>query len=192
MSLPDIWLIRHGHTEWSRTGRHTGVTDVPLLPEGETAARRLAPVLAKEHFVLVLTSPMRRARTTAAQAGFTNAIVDGDLCEWNYGELEGITTSEIHSRGGVFADWRIWTGPVPGGETMGQVETRMRRVLARSEAADGTVLLFGHGHSLRVLTALALELDPRDGARFALDPATVNVIGTENGLRALRHWNAPE
>lgn len=192
MTRPDVWLVRHGQTEWSETGRHTSITDLPLLPAGEAAARRLAPLLARQRFALVLTSPMQRARATAALAGFPDAIVDDDLREWNYGELEGVTTADIQGRGGAFANWRIWTGPVPGGETAEQVETRARRLLARADAADGDALFFGHGHALRVLTAVALELDPRDGARFALDTATINVIGTENGLRALRRWNAGE
>lgn len=192
MTRPDVWLVRHGQTEWSESGRHTSFTDLPLLPAGEAAARRLAPVLARQRFALVLTSPMRRARETATLAGFPDAIVDDDLREWNYGELEGVTSAQIQARGGAFANWRIWTGPVPGGETAEQVETRTRRLLARADTAEGGVLFFGHGHALRVLTAVALELDPRDGARFALDPATINVIGTQNGLRALSRWNAGE
>jgi probable phosphoglycerate mutase len=192
MTRPDVWLVRHGQTEWSASGRHTSVTDLPLLPAGEAAARRLAPLLTRHRFALVMTSPMKRARATAALAGFPGAMVDDDLCEWNYGDLEGMTSAQIHAQGGAFANWRIWTGPVPGGETAAQVEARACRLLARADAAEGDVLFFGHGHALRVFTAVALELDPRDGARFTLDTATINVVGTENGLRALSRWNVRE
>jgi broad specificity phosphatase PhoE len=140
-------------------------------------------------FGLVLTSPMARARATAARAGFPDAVVDDDLREWDYGELEGLTTTEIRARGGDFDDWTIWRGPVPGGETIGEVAARAGRVLARVEATAGDVLCFGHGHAARVLAAVALELGPGAGARLVLDPATISVVGSEHGLRALRAWN---
>jgi probable phosphoglycerate mutase len=186
----ELWIVRHGETEWSATGRHTSTTDVPLTDAGRAAATELAPVLARHRFGLVLTSPLVRARDTAAAAGFGDARVDDDLCEWDYGELEGITTPDIRSRGGAFADWTIWRGPVPGGETIDQVAARARRVTALVVSADGDVLCFGHGHASRVLVAVALELDPCAGARFVLDPARISIVGSEHDERALFAWNA--
>jgi probable phosphoglycerate mutase len=187
----DLWIIRHGETEWSATGRHTSRTDVPLTDAGLVAARSLEPALARHRFALASTSPLQRARTTAALAGFPDAVVDDDLREWDYGELEGLTTPEIRARGGDFAHWTIWRGPVPGGETIDEVAARARRVLERAAHAGGDVVLFGHGHASRVLVAVALELAPVEGARFVLDPATISVVGSERDERALRVWNAP-
>jgi broad specificity phosphatase PhoE len=187
--LNQLWLVRHGSTEWSASGRHTSRTEVRLTDEGRAEARALARPLASHPFALVLTSPRARARETAALAGFANAPVDDDLAEWDYGELEGLTTPEIRARGGEWHSWTIFTGAVPGGETLDAVAARARRVLARVDDAAGDVLCFGHGHMSRVLTAVALGLDPHDGARFALDPATVNVVGHERELRALVRWN---
>src|SRR5436305_7695198 len=189
--MNEIWIVRHGETEWSASGRHTGRTDVPLTAQGRAAATALAPILARHDFALVLSSPMARARDTASAAGFSDVSVDNDLLEWDYGEFEGITTSEIRARGGAFAQWTVWRGPVPGGESIDEVAVRVRRVLERVAAAEGDVLCFGHGHASRVLTAVALELDPRAGARFVLDAATVNVLGSEREDRALRLWNVP-
>jgi broad specificity phosphatase PhoE len=186
---PDIWLVRHGPTEWSAQGRHTSRTDVALTEAGVSEAGALAPVLAAHDFALVLTSPMTRARDSARLAGFPGAEVDPDLREFDYGEIEGLTTDELRARGGEWSTWTVWTGSLPGGETPAGVGVRARRVLARAEAAAGDVLLFGHGHQLRILTAVALGLDPGAGARFMLDPATVSIIGTEHELRALRVWN---
>jgi broad specificity phosphatase PhoE len=186
---PDVWLIRHGQTEWSANGRHTSRTDVPLTAEGEAAAVALASTLAGHEFALVLASPAARTRDTARLAGFPDAEVDPDLAEWDYGEIEGLTTTEIRSRGPEWAHWTVWTGPLPGGETIAGVGARARRVWARVEAAPGDVLLFGHGHQLRILAAVALDLDPAAGARFLLDPAKVSIIGAEHDLRALRVWN---
>jgi broad specificity phosphatase PhoE len=184
-----LFVVRHAATEWSASGRHTSFTDVALTDEGRAAAAALGPVLAREKFALVLTSPRARARDTAALAGFASAEVDDDLVEWNYGELEGQTTQQIHERGGEWRDWTIFTGAVPGGETIEQVAARARRVLARVEAAAGDVCCFGHGHMLRVLTSVALGLVPQAGARFALQPATVNVLAYEHDARALFAWN---
>ena len=186
---PDIWLVRHGPTEWSAQGRHTSRTDVPLTAAGEKAADALAPVLAAQHFALVLASPMTRALDTARRAGFASPEVDPDLREWDYGEVEGLTTAELRARGGEWSTWTVWTGALPGGETPADVGARAQRVLARAETAAGDVLLFGHGHQLRIFTAVALGLDPYAGARFMLDPATVSIIGTEHEVRALRVWN---
>ena len=188
--MNELWIVRHAETEWSASGRHTSFTEVPLTEAGRAAAAALAPALARHRFGLVLTSPRLRARDTAAAAGFPDAVVDDDLCEWNYGELEGLTTAEIRARGGAFDGWSIWRGPVPGGETIAQVSARAERVLERVAGAHGDVLCFGHGHASRVLVAVALHLDPRAGARFALDPATVNAVGSEHEERALLAWNA--
>ena len=185
-----LWIIRHAETEWSVEGRHTSRTDVPLTDAGRAAATGLAATLAHHRFALVLTSPMTRARDTAAAAGFADAVAVDDLREWDYGELEGLSTPEIQARGGAFAGWSIWRGPVPGGEAIADVEARAHRVLDRVAAAAGDVLCFGHGHASRVLVAVALGLDPHSGARFALDPATIGVVGSEHDERALRVWNA--
>ena len=186
---PDVWLIRHGQTEWSAGGRHTSRTDVPLTVDGEAEARALAPVLAAHDFALVLTSPARRARDTARLAGFPGAEVVPDLREFDYGDIEGLTTEEVRSRGPEWADWTVWNGLCPGGESCAEVGIRVGRVLARIETVPGDVLLFAHAHLLRILTAVALALAPEVGARFLLDPANVSIIGTEHELRALRVWN---
>jgi probable phosphoglycerate mutase len=187
--MNELWIVRHAETEWSASGRHTSRTDVPLTEPGRAAAAALAPVLARHSFGLVLTSPAARSRDTAAAAGFAGARVDDDLREWDYGELEGLTTPGIRSRGGAFEGWTIWRGPVPGGETIGEVAARAGRVLGLVAAAGGDVLCFGHGHASRVLVAMALDLDPHAGARFALEPAAIGVVGSEREERALRAWN---
>src|SRR5579862_5127448 len=185
----DIWLVRHGQTEWSESLRHTGRTDVPLTAAGRDAAISLVPVLSAHAFALVLVSPASRALDTARLAGFAGAEVDPDLRERDYGELEGLTTAQIRDRGPDWSGWTVWRGPVPGGESLAEVAVRANRLLARAEAASGDVLLFGHGHQLRILAAVALELDPVVAERLVLDPATVSVIGSERELRAIRVWN---
>jgi len=184
---PQLWLIRHGATEWSENGRHTSYTDLPLLPAGEAAARSLAPRLADHRFALVLTSPRQRARETARLAGFPDAEVDDDLVEWNYGECEGMTTAQLRQ---AQPGWSVWTAAIPGGETAADVAARVRRVIARCAAAPGDALLFAHAHVLRVLTAVYLRFPPEAGAQFALDTATINVLGHEREEETLRHWNA--
>jgi probable phosphoglycerate mutase len=187
---PQLWLVRHAETEWSASGRHTSRTEVALSDAGREAARALARVLAPRGFARVLVSPRARAQETAELAGFADPEVDANLAEWDYGELEGLTTSEIRARGGDWSSWTIWTGAVPGGETIAQVAARATEVLARIDRAAGDVLCFGHGHMSRVLTAVALGLAPDAGRHLALDPATVNVVGHEHEWRALRIWNA--
>ena len=184
-----VFAVRHGATPWSESGRHTSFSEIELTDDGRAQAKTLAPLLARERFALVLTSPRTRARDTAALAGFPNAEIDDDLAEWNYGELEGLTSDQIHARGGTWTDWTIFTGKVPGGETLEQVAERARRVLARVDAAGGDVCCFGHGHMLRVFTAVALSFDPDAGAHLALEPATVNIVGWEHTSRALYAWN---
>jgi probable phosphoglycerate mutase len=188
---PDIWLVRHGETAWSASLRHTGRTDVALTDAGRAAAAALAPRLYGQAFALVCSSPASRSQETARLAGFPEPVVDEDLREREYGEFEGLTTEEIRARGPGWRDWNVWTGELPGGETPAAVGERARRVLERADAAGGDVLLFGHGHQMRILAAVALDLDPACGARFILDPAHFSVIGHEREVRALRRWNEP-
>jgi broad specificity phosphatase PhoE len=185
----DIWIVRHGPTEWSESGRHTGRTDVPLSDAGRAAASALAPLLAVHDFALVCSSPASRALETARLAGFANSEIDPDLWEWDYGDFEGLTTAEIRPRGPEWADWTVWRGPIPNGERLEQVARRAARVITRADSAAGDVLLFGHAHQLRVLTAVALELGARAGSRLALDPASISVLGREHESRVLRTWN---
>lgn len=186
--MNEIWLVRHGATEWSTSGRHTGRTDVPLLPEGRARAALLAPVLGAQAFALVLTSPLARASDTATLAGFGDAERCADLAEWDYGDVEGRTTDEMREQ---YPRWTVWDGPIPNGELIDDVAMRARRVLARADGAAGDVLLFAHGHVLRILTAIALELEPLEARRFSLAPATISVLSDERGTRAVERWNAP-
>lgn len=186
---PAVWLVRHGETEWSAALRHTGRTDVDLTDAGRAASAALRPLLADRAFALVLTSPATRARETARLAGFPDARPDPDLRERDYGEFEGLTTDEIRARGPGWHDWSVWTGVLPGGESLEAVAERARRVLGCADAAAGDVLVFGHGHQLRILAAVALELDPRVAARFLLDAASWSVLAWEREVRAVRTWN---
>ena len=184
----EVWLVRHGETEWSRSGRHTSTTDLPLLPDGERVARGLRDRLAGREFALVLTSPRERARRTADLAGFADAEVDADLVEWTYGDYEGVTTPEIR-RTVPGLDGLV--GAVPRtGRAPEQVSTRLDRVVARARGAGGPVLLFGHGHALRVLTARWLDLPVTDGRLFRLDTATVSVLGHERESPVVLRWNS--
>jgi broad specificity phosphatase PhoE len=184
---PDVWLARHGETDWSAAGRHTGRTDIPLNEIGREAARQLAGVLADQHFDLVLTSPLQRARETCELAGFADrAEVDSDLREWDYGDYEGITTAQIREgRPG----WSVFEDGCPGGETLAEVSARADRVIDRLRAQDGRALLFGHGHSLRVLGARWIELPPTNAARLALATASVSVLGWDHETAAITSWN---
>jgi broad specificity phosphatase PhoE len=183
----EVWLVRHGETEWSRDGRHTSTTDLPLTDEGRRVAETLHDRLAHEAFALVLTSPRRRARDTADLAGRDDAQVDDDLVEWDYGDFEGRTSEEIRE---TYPGWTIWQGPVPGGETADQVSARLDRVVGRCRATEGRVLLFGHGHALRALAARWLELPVTDGRHLRLDTATVSVLGWERETPVVLRWNA--
>ncbi|NYG55237.1 histidine phosphatase family protein [Nocardioides perillae] len=182
----ELWLVRHGQTEWSRDGRHTSVTDLPLLPEGEEVARSLAPRLDRR-FAQVLTSPRQRARRTAELAGHPGAEVDDDLVEWGYGDYEGVTTAEIRES---VPGWSVWTHAVPGGEDATAVGARLDRVVARARAADGDTLVFAHGHSLRALAARWLGLPVSEGRLLRLDTATVSVLGHERDTPVVLRWNA--
>ncbi len=187
--LPRVFLIRHGETEWSLSGQHTGVTDIPLTENGRNVARRLAPALAKERFALVLSSPRQRSLETARIAGFGERVqIDPDLSEWDYGEYEALTTPQIRER---VPGWTVFTHPCPGGETAEQVAARADRVLARAAAAGGDVALFSHGHMGRVLGVRWLGLPPSEGRHFLLGTATLNVLGHERTTPAIAIWNAP-
>lgn len=184
---PELWLVRHGETEWSRDHRHTSHTDLDLLPTGVDAARRLEPRLADVGFDLVLTSPMRRARHTAALAGFPAAEVVEDAREWDYGVHEGVTTEEIRRS---VPEWSVWRHGAPGGELPGEVAARVDRVIDRVLGSGAErALLVAHGHLLRVLTARWLEQAPEQGARYRLDTATVSVLGWERDTRVILRWN---
>ncbi|WP_435743073.1 histidine phosphatase family protein [Nocardioides sp. SYSU DS0663] len=185
--MNELWLVRHGQTEWSRDHRHTSVTDLPLLPEGEEVARSLRGRLDPAQFQQVLTSPRLRARHTAELAGFPDAEVDEDLVEWAYGDYEGITTAEIRE---TVPGWTVWTHETPGGESADQVAERLDRVVARARAVPGRTLVFAHGHSLRALAARWLGLPAREGRLLRLGTATVSVLGWERETPVVERWNA--
>lgn len=182
-----LWLIRHGETEWSLSGAHTGRTDLPLTKRGEERAAAVGQFLKSRQFALVLTSPLARARETSRIAGYGEvARIDPDLKEWDYGEYEGRTTDEIRKGR---PDWSLWRDGVPGGETIEQVADRARRVIARAQRAPGDVALFAHGHILRILTACWLDLPPDAARLFALSTATVSTLGYEHETRVITSWN---
>ena len=192
--MGELILLRHGETEWSGAGQHTGRTDLPLTPHGEAAAKALEPLLSRRDIVAVFTSPARRAVTTAAFAGLSNAQPDPDLWEWDYGGYEGLTTPQIQE---TRPGWYLWRdGVIPGnaahpGETIEQVAQRTERVLARATPllAGGNVALVAHGHVLRVLTACYLRQPPAEGRLFRLDTGTVSTLGTEHTEPVITSWN---
>ena len=183
-----IWLVRHGETDWARLGRHTGRTDIPLTPAGRDQALALGSHLAGRTFQLVLTSPLSRAAETAALAGFPDAAQDPDLMEWDYGALEGRTSADIR---GEFEGWTIWTGPWPGAETTDEVGVRADRVIARclEPSVTGDCLLFAHGHLLRILAARWLRQPAIGGSMFALGTATVGILGWDRLNPVIETWN---
>jgi probable phosphoglycerate mutase len=182
-----IWLVRHGETEWSRAGKHTSRTDMPLTETGQRQARALGQRLAGCSFALVLTSPMSRARETCRLAGYGDvAQVTDDLHEWNYGIYEGRSTPEIRKEQ---PGWSIWTTAVTGGESLEQVGERVLRVVDRAVAAEGDVALFAHAHVLRILAARWLGLPAAGGRLFALGAAAISVLGWDHDTRALDVWN---
>lgn len=184
----DVWLVRHGETQWARDGRHTSTTDVPLTPLGEAQARALRERLAQESFALVLTSPRIRARRTAELAGVPDAVVEDDLAEWAYGDYEGLTSARIHE---TDPDWTIWTHGGPGGESPDDMTRRLDRLIERIRATDGPVLCFGHGHAFRALGARWIGQPVALGASLALDPGATCVLGTDRGVAQLCAWNIP-
>ena len=188
MSGPErILLVRHGETEWSASGQHTGRTDLPLVEAGREQARALAPALRSRGFTCVLSSPLKRALDTCRLTGFGDTVeLRDDLCEWDYGEYEGLTTPQIREQR---PDWNLWRDGCPGGETPEQVSARADRLLTSLAEADGEVLMFGHGHILRVLSARWLEMPVSAGARLALNAGALSVLGHERETRVLERWN---
>jgi broad specificity phosphatase PhoE len=185
----EIVLARHGETEWSRDGRHTGRTDIPLTETGRRQAEQLRDALAEWSFERVLSSPLERALETCRLAGLGEACqTSDDLLEWDYGEYEGITTPEIRKSR---PDWYLWRDGCPGGEQPEDVERRVDRVIAAIEDAEGDVALFAHGHVLRVLAARWIGLGPEGGALLALGTGTLSALGYERETRVIRRWNAP-
>ncbi|HEY7489273.1 MAG TPA: histidine phosphatase family protein [Streptosporangiaceae bacterium] len=192
--MGELIILRHGETEWSRSGRHTGRTDVPLTPRGEDQARALAPLVRRPQPVQVVTSPASRARRTAELAGLDDARIDPDLWEWDYGGYEGRTTADIRKER---PGWYLWEdGVVPGdaehpGETVEQVGKRVDAALARVVPllADGDVILVAHGHLLRVLAARRLGLEPAAGRLFKLETGTVSALGAEHDRPVVLYWN---
>ena len=183
-----VWLVRHAETEWSRSGRHTGRTDVPLTEAGRELARRLGARLAGHAFPLVLVSPLDRARETARLAGLGDACeVREDLLEWDYGDYEGITTAEIRE---TRPDWYLWRDGVPNGETADEVGARCDRVIEEILGVEGDVAVFAHGHVLRALGARWVEEPVGFGGRLYLTTGAVSVLGFEREVRVLRSWNA--
>jgi len=191
--VTELWLIRHGETEWSAAGKHTSRTDVPLTELGRERAAELGKYLAGTTFRAVLRSPMLRARETCEIAGFGDvAVVDEGLREWDYGVYEGKTSKEIQAE---IPGWSVWTNPIIGGETVEQVGTRADGVIARALAAGdeadgaGKVALFGHAHILRILAARWIGLDACGGSLFALGTGSVSVLGWERETRVIERWN---
>ena len=183
-----VVLVRHGETEWSRAGKHTGRTDVPLAERGKEQARAVGEALKTYRFAVVLTSPLVRAVETCRLAGFDAAVETENLEEWDYGAYEGRTTAEIREER---PGWTVWRDGVPDGETVDQVGERADRVIAELRSADGDVALFAHGHVLRILAARWLGLEPIGGRLFALDPGTISVLGYERETPVIRLWNQP-
>ena len=187
MAEAEVWLVRHGETEWSRSGQHTGVTDLPLTPAGEEAARSLRARLESVGFDLVLSSPLQRARRTAELAGVEGAEQEPDLVEWNYGDYEGRTTADIRTER---ADWSIWTDGAPGGESPEQLRQRVDRVVDRLRAVEGRALLVAHGHVLRALAARWIGAAVGLGVHLPLETARIGMLGYDRGVPTLERWNA--
>ena len=185
-----IVVVRHGETAWSREKRHTGRTDLPLTPEGREQARTLVAPLGGLDVAAVFVSPLKRARQTCDIAGFGDrAVVDPDLVEWDYGEYDGLTSNEIRAQR---PGWTLFRDGVVGGETIDEVADRARRVIARVRTIDGDVLLFGHGHQLRILTALWLEFPAAAAQHLQLATAAPSTLGFEHEWTALLSWNGLE
>ena len=185
----NVFAIRHGETEWSLSGQHTGTTDIPLTDKGRPLAERMRPALAREAFALVLCSPMQRSRETCALTGLGDkAVIDADLAEWNYGQYEGLTPKQIQERR---PGWLIFRDGCPGGESPEQVGVRVDRVIERARAAQGDVALFAHGHVLRVLAARWIGQPAGSGQHFLLDTGTLCILGYYHDIPAVKVWNGP-
>jgi probable phosphoglycerate mutase len=182
----EVWLVRHGETEWSRDHKHTSFTDLPLTDSGVDTAKKLAPRLGDTRFDRVLTSPRQRARRTAELAGFDDAEVDEDLVEWGYGDYEGITTEQIRE---TVPGWTVWTHESPGGESAAAVTNRLDRVVVKLRGTTGRSLVFGHGHALRALAARWIEQPVDEGRFLRLDTATVCTLGYERETPVILRWN---
>lgn len=186
MSL-EVWLVRHGETEWSLTGQHSGRHDLPLTENGEKEAVAAGRLLNGLAFDGVFCSTLQRARRTCEIAGYAGvAAFDPDFQEWDYGECTSFTQEQIRGR---FPGWTIWDGPVPGGETIEEIAARARRVVDRVRRFEGRVLVFAHGHFLRVFTTQWLGLPPQAGRHFALDTASASILGEDAGAPAILAWN---
>jgi broad specificity phosphatase PhoE len=182
-----LWLIRHGETEWSLSGAHTGLTDIPLTAAGEEQARGIRDKLSGVQFAMVLTSPLQRARRTSELAGFgAQAQVEPNLVEWDYGDYEGLKTVDIRKER---PGWYLFRDGVPGGENAEQVGARADKVILRALSAEGNTALFGHGHILRVLAARWLQLPPENGKHLVLGTAGIATLGFEHGTRVIERWN---
>jgi broad specificity phosphatase PhoE len=191
MTIPthQVFLVRHGETEWSLNGRHTGITDIPLTDHGRQVAKLLRPILAKESFSLALTSPLQRARETCRLAGFEDVgHIEPDLMEWNYGRYEGLTPAEIHA---TAPGWLLFRDGAPDGEQPDEIGARVDRVIEKARAVTGDVIVFAHGHVLRVLAARWVGLPSSEGQHFLLDTATMNILSYYRGIPAIKRWNAP-
>lgn len=184
-------LVRHGATEWSESGQHTGLTDLPLLPSGEDSARALAPLVERFDIAHVRSSPLQRARRTAELAGLRIDCIDPDLVEWDYGAVEGVSTAQLRRQTGT--DWSVWSdGVTPGqtpGETIEEVAARASRVLGAVAGIDGDVLLCGHGQALRILTAVFLRTEPRFGAHLTFETGAVGILGHHREDPVILAWN---
>ena len=191
MSLPSLYFVRHGETAWSLGGRHTGRTDVPLTANGEMQARQLSTSLSSIDFAEILTSPRRRARQTCTFAGLgSSAKVEADLEEWNYGDYEGLTTAEIRTRN---PDWNIFTDGCPGGEAISQITDRSDRLIAQFTGRGGNIALFSHGQFGCALAARWIGLDVARGVHFALDTASLSILGPKPAhpdMPVIRRWNS--
>jgi broad specificity phosphatase PhoE len=184
-----VVLVRHGETEWSRDGRHTGKTDIPLTDDGRRQAKALGAALSAWQFALVLTSPLERARDTCTLAGYgKDAQVRAELVEWDYGRYEGLTSQQIAVTN---PEWSLWRDGGPGGEKAADVGLRVDRVIVEIRGVDGDVLIFAHGHVLRVLASRWLGEPPEGGRHYSLQTAAVSVLGSEHRDPVIRHWNHP-
>lgn len=181
-----VYLVRHGETQWSVNGRHTGRTDIPLTTPGREMAARLAPILQRQRFESVFSSPLQRARETCALAGFDRVTLDEDLLEWDYGSYEGKTPQQIRT---LAPGWLLFRDGCPDGESAEQVRERLDRIVGRVRAIPGNVALFAHGHILRALGARWIGLAVAQGSHFRLDTATVCVLGYYHGVPAIERWN---
>lgn len=186
--MQKIYVVRHGETEWSLSGQHTGTTDIPLTEKGREMAKAFKPFFANLDLALVLTSPLERARVTCELAGLgAQSKIDRNLMEWNYGQYEGLTIKEIQKKS---PDWMIFRDGCPGGESPEQVANRADQVIARIQKTDGNVALFAHGHILKVFVARWLGLPAEAGCHFILDTGTLSILSYYRGCTTIELWNA--